>query len=227
MNIAIIPARGGSKRILKKNIKDFLGKPIIYYSIKIALESGLFDKVIVSTDDHEIKKVAENFGAYVPFVRPDELSDDITGTVAVINHAVQWCARNKHKPEYVCCIYATSPLLQLDYLKMGYEALKSSDKLFAFSVTRFKYPIQRSLRIKNDSIEMFYPENYLTRSQDLEEGYHDAGQFYWGTADAFLEQKNIFSDRSVPIILPQYLVQDIDTQDDWDMAEFMYSALYK
>ena len=206
MNIAVIPARGGSKRIPKKNIKDFLGKPIIFYSIKAAIESRLFDKVIVSTDDNEIKKIAEDLGADVPFIRPDKLSDDVTGTVAVIGHAVQWCIDNGYILEYVCCIYPTSPLIQLDYLKKGYELLRGSNKLFAFSVTSFSYPIQRALRIENNNIEMYYPENYFSRSQDLEESYHDAGQFYWGTANAFLDQKNLFSDTSIPIILQEQVV---------------------
>jgi N-acylneuraminate cytidylyltransferase len=227
MNIAVIPARGGSKRIPKKNIKDFLGKPIIFYPIKAAIESRLFDKVIVSTDDNEIKKIAEDFGAVVPFIRPDELSDDVTGTVAVTRHAVQWCIDNGYVLEYVCCIYPTSPLIQLDYLKKGYELLRGSNKLFAFSVTSFSYPIQRALRIENNNIEMYYPENYFSRSQDLEESYHDAGQFYWGTANAFLDQKNLFSDTSIPIILPRYIVQDIDTLEDWDRAELMYKVLYR
>jgi pseudaminic acid cytidylyltransferase len=225
LNIAIIPARGGSKRIPKKNIKFFLGKPMISYSIKIAIESKLFDKVIVSTDDDDIKLVAESFGAEVPFIRPKKLSDDYTGTIAVTKHAIEWCLDSGYEVEYVCCIYPTAPLLQIKYLKQGFKSIRDMNKSFAFSITSYAYPIQRALMIQNGNIKMFYPENYQMRSQDLTEGYHDAGQFYWGTVSAFVEDRNIFSHESIPVILPRYLVQDIDTLEDWEKAELMYKTI--
>ena len=225
MNIAIIPARGGSKRIPKKNIKNFLGKPIIAYSIEVALESNLFDKIIVSTDDNKISEVAQEHGAEVPFIRPKDISDDFTGTNDVVKHALHWLLKEGIKVEYICCIYATAPFLMSKYLKEGFEKLRNSRKLFAFSVTSFAFPVQRAIRVKNKQISMFYPKYSTTRSQDLEEGYHDAGQFYWGKSSAFLSDKAIFSENSIPIILPRYLVQDIDTLEDWQRAELMYKVV--
>lgn len=226
MNIAIIPARGGSKRIPKKNIKDFLGKPIIAYSIETALKSKLFDKVIVSTDDEAIKKVAQDYGAEVPFMRPKELADDFTGTNAVVSHTINWLLERHIKIDYACCIYATAPFLEKEYLKMGFKKLKNSDKSFAFSVTTFASPIQRALKIDNDKISMFQPQHLMTRSQDLQEAYYDAGQFYWGKSEAFLNAEQVYSNKSIPIILPRYLTQDIDTLEDWKTAEYMYQAIY-
>lgn len=226
VNIAIIPARCGSKRIPRKNIKDFLGKPIIAYSIEAALESNLFDEVIVSTDDQEIADIAISFGATIPFMRPKEYSDDFTGTSSVIKHAIGWLQESGKKIDYVCCIYATAPFVQPKYLREGYDRLIESKKSFAFSVTTFSFPIQRALRINEQGeIEAINPEHINTRSQDLEEGYHDAGQFYWGKADAFLDDIVLFSEESIPIMLPRYLVQDIDTFEDWERTELMYKAL--
>jgi len=225
MNIAVIPARGGSKRIPKKNIKEFLGKPIIAYSIELALKSKLFDRVIVSTDSEEIADVAREYSAEVPFVRPKKLSDDVTGTVAVTRHALKWCLDNEDNIKYVCCIYATAPFLELNYLNNGYEILNREKKSFAFSVTSYPYPIQRALTISKGSVNMVLPENYMVRSQDLEECFHDAGQFYWGTTEAYLQELNMFTGISIPIVLPRYLVQDIDTLEDWNQAELMYKSL--
>jgi N-acylneuraminate cytidylyltransferase len=226
MIVAVIPARGGSKRIPRKNIKLFAGKPIIAYSILAALETGLFDRVIVSTDDEEIATTAKNYGAEVPFLRPKTLADDFTGTNAVVKHAIQLLLEQDQYFEYVCCIYATAPFVDPLYLNEGFSKLSISKKSFAFSVTSFPYPVQRALRIAKDgSVEALYPENIFKRSQDLEEAYHDAGQFYWGRAKAFLKDKIIFSSDSIPIILPRYLVQDIDTLEDWKRAEMMYAAL--
>ena len=225
MNIAIIPARGGSKRIPRKNIKDFLGRPMIAYAIEAAIASQLFDKVIVSTDDQEIAKVAQQHGAEAPFVRPQELADDFTGTNDVIKHALNWFVSQGVSIEYACCIYATVPLLRPQYLQEGLEQLQSSGKSFAFSVTSFPSPIQRAISIKDHEVSMFYPEHLNTRSQDLEEAYHDAGQFYWGRAEAFLNNEILFSPVSVPVLLPRYLVQDIDTPEDWKRAELMYRVL--
>ena len=222
MNIAIIPARGGSKRIPRKNIKDFLGKPIIAYSIEIAIASNLFDKIIVSTDDDEIAQVAKKYGAEVPFIRPKELADDFTGTNDVVKHTLHWFLDQGIHVNYICCIYATVPFLKSQYLKEGFEKLQNSDKLFAFSVTSFASPIQRAIKIEDNSISMFYPKHLTTRSQDLEESYHDAGQFYWGKVEAFLNDENLFSQKSFPVVLPRELVQDIDTMEDWNKAELMY-----
>ena len=225
MNLCVIPARGGSKRIPRKNIKDFLGKPIIAYSIKAALESHLFDKVIVSTDDEEIAQIARDYGAETPFLRPEELSDDFVGTNDVIKHAITWCVSEGMQIDFVCCIYATSPFVTVEYLKQGFELLRHSNQSFAFSVTSFPFPIQRAFKISDDKVSMFYPEHFLSRSQDLEEAYHDAGQFYWGNPKAFLDDQVMFSEYSIPIVLPRYLVQDIDTIEDWKRAELMYKSL--
>ncbi len=226
MILAVIPARGGSKRIPKKNIRDFCGKPIISYSIEAALKSKLFDKVIVSTDDEEIAAVAREFGAETPFMRPAKISDDYTGTNAVVKHAIQWYQEQAGSITLACCIYATAPFLRAKYLSEGYDKLINTGKSFVFSVTSFPFPIQRAIRInKNAEVEAFWPENISERSQDLEEAYHDAGQFYWGRPQAFLNNETIFSSVSLPVILPRYLVQDIDTQEDWIRAELMYQAL--
>lgn len=228
MNVAIIPARGGSKRIPKKNIKDFFGKPLIAYSIQAALDSKLFEKVVVTTDDETIAKVAKEHGAEVPFLRPKELSDDFTGTVDVVNHAVEYLESQGESYEYICTIYATAPFLQSKYLKEGYESLKNSDAVNAFSATSMPFPIQRTFKLdKNGRCEMFTPEHYMTRSQDLEEAYQDAGQFYWTSRTRQKQTDNavVFSDISIPIILPRHLVQDIDTLEDWTRAQYMYQAL--
>ena len=223
--IAIIPARGGSKRIPKKNIKDFFGKPLIAYSIEIALALNLFDKVIVTTDDEEIAKISKKYGAEVPFIRPPELSDDFTGTGDVINHAISYLENQGEYYEYICTIYATAPLLQKKYLIQGYEQLKSSSAINSFSATTMPFPIQRTFKIdENERCEMFTPEHYMTRSQDLEEAYQDAGQFYWTKVNE--ESSEImFGKDSIPIILPRHLVQDIDTLEDWKRAEIMYRVI--
>jgi len=225
MNIAIIPARGGSKRIPRKNVKHFLGKPIIAYSIEAALNSGLFDRVIVSTDDKDIARISKEYGAEVPFIRPKELSDDFTGTNVVVKHAVQFLLSQNVTIDHVCCIYATAPLIKNRYLKEGLNRLRGSKKMFAFSVARFDFPVQRSIKILGDKIYALYPEYSNSRSQDLDEAYHDAGQFYWGKTDAFLQDEPLFSKKSIPIILPRYLVQDIDTMEDWKQAELLYQII--
>ncbi|AGR78433.1 CMP-pseudaminic acid synthetase [Aliarcobacter butzleri 7h1h] len=225
--VAIIPARGGSKRIPKKNIKNFHGKPLIAYSIEVALKSKLFDKVVVSTDDEEIAKIAKEFGAEVPFLRPKELSDDFTGTGAVINHTINFLKEQGENIDFICTIYATAPLLQEKYLIKAYEKIKDSNAKNAFSCTSMPFPIQRTFKItQNERCEMFWPENFHTRSQDLEEAFQDAGQFYWTNLN-IKSNEIIFSKDSIPIILPRYLVQDIDTLEDWQRAEFMYEAIKK
>lgn len=225
MKLAVIPARGGSKRIPRKNIKLFGGKPMIAWSIEAALQSGCFDRVLVSTDDPEIAQVAQGYGAEVPFVRPPELSDDHTGTIPVIAHATQWQADHGAPAAQVCCIYATAPFVQAQDLQSGLELLQSSGANYAFSVTSYAFPIQRAIRIaSNQRVEMFRPDQFNTRSQDLEEAWHDAGQFYWGQAAAWLAQKPLFTPHAAPVCLPRHRVQDIDTPEDWTRAEWMFKA---
>ena len=226
MNIGIIPARGGSKRIPGKNIKPFAGKPIIGWVIEAAVTSGLFERIIVSTDDDEIAAVAVEFGAEVPFMRPAELADDHTGIVEVVQHAIAWLRDENIPVEYVCCMLATAPFLQPDVLSQALKRLIELQAQYAFSVTDYAFPIQRAIRINSKGrVEALWPENIATRSQDLEDVYHDAGQFYWGTTQAWGQGQAIFSGDSVPIRLPRYLVQDIDTTDDWTRAELMFNAL--
>jgi N-acylneuraminate cytidylyltransferase len=222
--VAIIPARGGSKRIPRKNIKPFFGRPMISYSIRAAHKSGLFDSVIVSTDDEEIAAVAREHGADVPFMRPADLANDHAGTGAVVIHALQWFAENGIDYDAACCIYATAPLLDPQRLTEGWEKLQS--RRFAFSVTSYAFPIQRALRQTPDgSVDMFWPENLTKRSQDLEPAYHDAAQFYWGWTDAWLNGEIAFSPISAPVILPRIQVVDIDTPEDWEVAEVTYRVL--
>jgi pseudaminic acid cytidylyltransferase len=222
MNIAIIPARGGSKRIPRKNIKEFCGKPMIAWSIEAAKASDLFDRIIVSTDDTEIAEVAKQWGAEVPFVRPDELSDDYAGTTEVISHATQWILDQGMDVTAVCCIYATAPFVQVTDLRRGLEALNSGDWDYAFTVTDFAAPIFRSFKqTSKGGIEMFFPEHFTRRSQELPNALHDAGQFYWGRPAAWLKGKRIFDRYSKPVVIPRWRVQDIDTQDDWERAEIL------
>lgn len=225
MNVAIIPARGGSKRIPRKNIKEFCGKPMIAWSIEAAKQSGLFDHVIVSTDDAEIAKVAKKWGADVPFVRPAALSDDFVGTGPVVKHAVEWVSQKIGPVELVCTIYATAPFIKPIDLIHGMELLIKNKSQIVFTATSFPFPVQRAIKIdKKGRVEMFQPEHYKTRSQDLEEAYHDAGQFYWSRVDAVINETCGFSDASIALILPRYQVQDIDTLEDWQSAELMFEA---
>lgn len=199
---------------------------MITYSIRAAIESGCFDRVIVSTDDLEIAEIAQMYGADAPFVRPAELANDHAGTLPVIRHAIEWFETNETLPENVCCLYATAPFVQAERIKKAYAQLRESRADYCFTVTSFPFPIQRAIKITEDErIEMFYPEHFNTRSQDLEEAYHDAGQFYWGRADAFISLKPLFSHDAVPCILPRHLVQDIDTHEDWIRAELMHQVL--
>ncbi len=226
MNIAIIPARGGSKRIPRKNIKEFHGKPMIAYSIEAAVNSQCFDKIIVSTDDAEIAEVAIKHGAEVPFIRPDNISDDYATTLDVIKHAIEFTESQGWAVKNVCCIYATAPFLLPEFIQKGLDELTSAKIDYAFSATSFPFPIQRALKLSDEQrVEMFQPEHLNTRSQDLEEAYHDAGQFYWGTKSAFLQRKPFFSPQSKAVLLPRKRVQDIDTNEDWELAEALYKAL--
>jgi pseudaminic acid cytidylyltransferase len=226
MRLAVIPARGGSKRIPRKNIKLFGGQPMIAWSIAAAKQSGCFDRIVVSTDDAEVAQVAQAHGAEVPFVRPPELSDDYAGTIPVIAHAVGW--QNQHGPQAqeVCCIYATAPFLEAADLQRGLQILHSTGAQYAFSVTTYAFPIQRSIRITPEQrVAMFQSEHFGTRSQDLEEAWHDAGQFYWGEARAWLAGKPLFSQDATPVPLPRHRVQDIDTPEDWQRAEWLFKAM--
>lgn len=226
-NVAIIPARGGSKRIPRKNLKPFDGVPMIARSIQTALDSGLFAQVVVSTDDEEIAELARASGAQVPFMRPAALADDFTGTAPVIAHALEELHRQGQDFDFACCIYATAPLLQTRFLQQGLHLLEQHpDKSFAFSVCDFGFPVQRALTVDSQgALTALYPQYSQTRSQDLPPAYQDAGQFYWGRSSAWRRGEVLYSPQSLPVILPRYLVQDIDTPDDWKRAEFLYAAL--
>lgn len=225
MRLAVIPARGGSKRIPRKNIRPFRGKPIIAWSIEAALESGCFDRVIVSTDDTEIAGVARSFGADTPFMRPAEISNDVASTGSVIAHAVQWQTDAGDVVDHACCIYATAPFVTSELIREGLEAISSADADFAVSVTSFPFPIQRACRIEDGKLKMIDPSQHLVRSQDLEEAFHDAGQFYWGSGKAWSEERAVFGERTVPVRLPRHRVQDIDTIEDWHRAELLFDAI--
>lgn len=224
-NIAVIPARGGSKRIPRKNIRHFLGKPIISYTIDAALKSNCFDRIIVSTDCPDIKEIALSYGAEVPFVRPDEISDDYSTAIDVIKHTITWLKEQKIPLDYICCLYATAPFMRSSDIIKGLKKISNNtDANYALTVTSFPFPIQRAVKLNKDRLEMFQPEHFLTRSQDLEEAYHDAGQIYWGRPDAFLKDIPVLSQSAIPLLLPRHLVQDIDTEEDWIRAELLYKA---
>lgn len=221
MKIAIIPARGGSKRIPRKNIKLFCGKPIIEWSIAVAKNSKLFDRIIVSTDDLEIAEIALKCGAEIPFMRPAKLSDDQAGTTEVVAHATAWAIEEGLKLSGVCCIYPAAPFIQASDIVEGWNTLNSGNWAYTFPATDYASPIFRSFKDGNGGVEMFFPDHYLTRSQDLPVALHDAGQFYWGRPDAWLQNKRIFEVYSKPIIIPNWRVQDIDNLEDWKRAEIM------
>lgn len=222
----MIPARGGSKRIPRKNVKDFCGKPMIAWSILAAQAAGLFERVIVSTDDAEIADLARAWGAEVPFLRPMELSDDYSGTTEVIAHAARWLVDLGEPVSAVCCIYATAPLIQIDDLAHGWNVLESGDWAYAFSVTDFSPSIYRAFsRHPEGGLEMLYPEFFTARSQDLPSAWHDAAQFYWGRPEAWMEGKKIFDRHSAPVPIPRWRVQDIDDHDDWVRAEMILKHL--
>jgi pseudaminic acid cytidylyltransferase len=225
MRVAIIPARGGSKRIPRKNIKLFHGKPMISWSIKTALESKIFDRIIVSTDDSEIAEIAINFGVEVPFIRPAILADDYATTADVMGHAVNWLVDDGYPASEICCIYPTAPFITVHDITCGLELLVSGGWQYVFSATEFTAPIFRSFKKGSIGLEMLFPEHYLTRSQDFPKVFHDAGQFYWGTNNAWQSKAPIFSNRSQFIALPRLRVQDIDTPEDWDIAEKKFTIL--
>lgn len=224
--VAIIPARGGSKRIPRKNIKPFAGKPMIAHSITAAKASGVFDRIVVSTDDREISEVAVAWGAEVPFMRPAELANDFASTEDVLVHDLLALGAGKGQIQYACCLYATAPMVQPGDIKRGFEIIRTSNAATAFTVTSFDYPIFRALRMNSKTrLEMVWPEHLNTRSQDLPEVMHDAGQFYWMNVKKFLTEKQLFSCDAAPISIPRWRVQDIDTEDDWIRAENMFRAL--
>jgi pseudaminic acid cytidylyltransferase len=219
MKVAVIPARGGSKRIPRKNIKVFGDKPMIAYAITAAKKSGLFDRIVVSTDDSEIAKIAKEWGAETPFVRPVELADDYTATVPVISHAIQECEVLGWQIDYVCCIYPAVPFLKIEDLQGAYKQIESSDSDYCFPVTEFPSAIQRALkRNMCGSMQPFYPEFELIRTQDLDAAFYDAGQFYWGKKDAWFSNPRVHIS-GLGFVIPNWRVVDIDTPEDWDRAE--------
>lgn len=226
MNLCVIPARGGSKRIPRKNIKEFNGKPIIQYSIEAAQKSECFDMVVVSTDDDEIAEIALSLGAQVPFTRPGNLSNDHATTVPVIKHAIDWFENKGQQFDYVCCIYPTAPLIKPEFIIKAYNELIESNADYCFTATDYPAPIQRAFKVDSDHyVEMFQPECYNMRSQDLQAAFHDAGQFYWGKPQAYQNELPFYSKKSKAMLIPRYFVQDIDNDQDWKRAELMYSLL--
>lgn len=224
-NIAIIPARGGSKRIPRKNIKPFLGKPIIAYSIEAALQCNLFEEVMVSTDDEEIAGISRQYGASVPFFRSPESSNDFATTADVLLEVLKEYDRNGKAFNNACCIYPCAPFITSLRLKETFEVMEKSDLDSVFPVMKFHYPIQRALKLNNGLIEMFQPEHLTTRSQDLEPAYFDAGQFYWFVIERFLEKKSIWTDNTTGIVLPELEGHDIDNTEDWRVAEIKYRII--
>ncbi len=224
-NIAIIPARGGSKRIPRKNIKNFLGKPIIAYSIEAALKSNLFDEVMVSTDDKEIAEIAVKYGAKVPFFRSKETANDYAGLTDVIIEVL-----NKYKEQNIiydnlCCILATAPFLTQKDLINSYNKLIKSTFDSVFPVVRYSFPIQRAMQFEGENIKMIWPENLTKRSQDLKPSFHDAGLFYWAKTNIILEQNKLWTDNTTAIEISEQKAQDIDTSEDWEIAELKYKLI--
>lgn len=227
MNIAIIPARGGSKRIPRKNIKSFANKPMIAHAISAALSSELFEQVIVSTDDEEIAEIANNWGAKTPFIRPAELANDYTATAPVIAHAIKSCEEIGWQIDYVCCIYPCVPFIQIADLRTTFMLLNQSESGYAFPIAEYPSAIQRALKQNSDGkLSAFYPEHELTRTQDLTPAYYDAGQFYWGKKLTWLNNPNIHND-GVGHVIPKWRAIDIDTLEDWHCAEMFYNFDFK
>lgn len=220
MKICIIPARGGSKRIPRKNIKLFRGKPLIEWTIETAIASDLFDRIIISTEDSEIKDVALSAGAEVPFMRPLSLADDFTTTREVIIHALQELFDIKKLPEWTCCIYPSTPLLRVEDLIESFNTLEYNKLDFVFAAKYYDHPIEKAFFVSQDGeLKRFFFEKKYDRTQDLIQALHDAGQFYWGKTNAFVENKDVISENSRPFILPNYLVYDLDTIEDWKRLE--------
>ena len=224
VNIAIIPARGGSKRIPRKNIKLFCGKPMIDYAIEAAIHSKFFDHIIVTTDDLEIKKFALQAGAEVPFLRPKELADDYTPTVPVVVHAIQECRDLGWNPKDVCCIYPCNPFLSSVSLSLGYKLLKEHPEKYVFPIAEFSSPIQLAIqRDKSGLSRPLYPEKELKRTQDIKPAYHDAGQFYWASTETWKSNPKIH-ENSMTLVIPRSRAVDIDTTEDWNLAEKLFKV---
>lgn len=226
-NIAIITARGGSKRIPRKNIKAFCGKPIIAYSIEAALKSGVFDEVMVSTDDQEIKNIAITYGAKVPFLRSEKTSNDMAMTYEVLLEVLDEYEKRGLKYEQLCCIYPTAPFITAEKLKLGMTQLENEEADTVIPIVAFSFPPQRGFIINDNNVTFKYPENALKRSQDLEPMYHDCGQFYCLNIEKFKESKKIISDNTKPLFMNELEVQDIDNESDWEIAELKYKILNK
>lgn len=226
MKICVIPARGGSKRIPGKNIKSFAGQPMISYAIRAAIASNCFDRIVVSTDSEEIAAVAREHGAETPFLRPSDISGDHASTAEVLSHALAWFREHDTMPTYLCNVYPTAVFLQAKYLREGLAIIEKHRVAAVVSVTTFAFPIFRSFKLTEDGhLAMFWPEHELTRSQDLPEAYHSAGQFSWLDAAKFEQEPRFYTPDAMPVVLPRYLVQDIDTPEDWQTAERMYRAM--
>lgn len=226
MNVAIVPARGGSKRIPRKNVRPFCGRPMMAWSIEVLLGSGCIDRVVVSTDDDEIAALAAALGAEVPFRRPAELADDHAPTLPVVADALQRVQALGWAVQRVCCAYPTAPLMSGDDLCTAMTLLDADPALdYVFSCATYAFPVRRALRpAASGGVEPLFPADIARRSQDLDEVFHDAGQFYWGRPAAFLAQRPIFGARSRPFLVPRHRVQDIDTAEDWARAELMFRA---
>jgi N-acylneuraminate cytidylyltransferase len=224
-SLAIIPARGGSKRIPRKNIKVFCGKPIIAYSIQAAIDSGVFDEIMVSTDDLEIAEIAKQYGAVIPFMRSAELSTDMAMTAPVLLEVLEEYKRRGCEFTYACCIYPAAPFISPEKLKSAYGLLLKTKADSVNPVVRFGYPIQRALKIENNRLEMIWPENLNKRSQDLMPAFHDCGQFYFFNVGSFLRQKTLFMANTAPVEIRESEVQDIDTEEDWKIAEMKYKMM--
>lgn len=226
-NIAIIPARGGSKRLPKKNIRDFLGRPIISYSIKAALNSKCFSEVMVSTDDEEIAEIAKSYGASVPFLRSSNNSNDFATLAHVAEEVLLKYKEMGKKFRYFCCVLPTAPLLSPKKIQEGYDLLLKTRSDGVIPVVQFSYPIQRALKISNNKLKMFSRKSYNTRSQDLPLAYHDSGQFYWLKSSIFLKKRKFFIGNTRVIQLSEMEVQDIDIEEDWSIAELKYKIKNK
>ncbi len=228
MRVAVIPARGGSKRIPRKNIRPFAGKPIIAWPIKAALSSGLFDQVVVSTDDAEIAEVARGAGASVPFMRPRNLSDDYADTKSVVCHAISELKLETEPEVQVCCIYPTSGFADARLLNEGLEKLIRNNCKFVLSITSVDPSVYRSFtKAADDRITMLFPDNYAKRTQDLPGLYCDAAQFYWATVAAWQSDLNIFGADSIGVFLDPSRVQDIDNEPQWLVAERIFEEYSK
>lgn len=225
LKLAVIPARGGSKRIPRKNIKPFCGRPILAYSIEAAVASGLFDEVMVSTDDEEIAAIARQYGASVPFLRSAEASNDYAGTMDVLLEVLERYRQSDREFSYLCCIYPAAPFVTAEKLRQAFQMFRDSGADTLVPVIPFSYPPQRGFSIQGNRLRMKWPENLAVRSQDLEPIYHDCGQFYFGRTDALLREKKIFGQNTVPLFLSELEVQDIDNEDDWKLAELKYELM--